>query len=72
MIAGMNSNQNETVGAALLKKRGVGELISVSPRKVDELQKQGLPHVKFSARCVRYPKQAVLEWLAARTVGLTK
>ena len=60
------------VAPELLKKRGVADLISVSPRKIDALQRQGLPHVRLSARCIRYPRQAVLDWLAARTVGVIK
>jgi len=58
-----------TERAELLKKRGVATLLSVSPRKVDDLQRQGLPHVRLSARCIRYPRAAVLEWVVSRTIG---
>jgi hypothetical protein len=36
---------------------------------VDKLRSQGMPHVRLSKRCLLYPKLAVLDWLAARTVG---
>lgn len=53
----------------LLRKRETADLIAVSPRMIDSLRKQGLPHVKLGPRCVRYPRRAVLDWIAGRTVG---
>lgn len=63
------TNEPRTEGPALMKKRGVATLLAVSPRLVDDLKHQGLPYIKFGPRCVRYPRQAVLDWLAAHTIG---
>ncbi len=52
----------------LLTKRGVAHMLAMSPRKIDALT--DLPRIRFSKRCIRYPRQAVLDWLARRTVGL--
>lgn len=46
-------------------------LISVSPRSIDNLRARGLiPFVKLGPRMVRYPRTALLEAMAARTVGV--
>jgi hypothetical protein len=59
----------EPTEPAFFKQRGIATFIGVSPRMVDKLRRQGMPHVRLSKRCVLYPKQAVLDWMAARTVG---
>jgi len=46
---------------ALLKRRQLARVISVSPRTVDNWQKQRrIPYIKLSARCVRYHLPSVL------------
>jgi predicted DNA-binding transcriptional regulator AlpA len=57
--------------AEYLKKRGVAALLSLSPRTIDAMTARGeLPHVRLSKRCTLYPRQAVLDALAARTIGV--
>lgn len=66
----LSKEQNASaVGAELWRKREVATTCAMSLRMIDHLQRQGLPHIKFGPRCVRYPRRAVLEWLASRTVG---
>ena len=46
---------------ALLKRHQVARAISVSPRTVDNWQKQKrIPYIKLNARCVRYHLPSVL------------
>lgn len=50
---------------------GVAGLISISKRTAAQLLARGeLPHVRFSKRCIRFPRKAVLDALAARTIGM--
>ena len=67
----MQHDNNATGQAELLDKRGVAALLSLSPRTVAKLLAAGeLPHVRLSKRCIRFPKQAVLDAMARRTVGI--
>jgi hypothetical protein len=46
---------------ALLKRPQLARAISVSPRTVDNWQKQKrIPYIKLSARCIRYHLPSVL------------
>lgn len=57
--------------AEFLKKKGVAAMLSLSPRKIDSMTAAGeLPHVRLSKRCILYPRQGVLDALAARTIGV--
>lgn len=64
-------HENEKVEAGIapeaLDKTEVARLLGISKRKVDHLR--DLPRVRFSKRLIRYPKGAVLDWLARRTIG---
>ncbi len=64
--------QNDGSGQAeLLNKRGVATLLSLSPRTISGMLARGeLPHVRLSKRCIRFPRQAVLDAMARRTVGI--
>lgn len=54
-----------------LDKRGVAAMLSVSTRTVSEMLARGdLPHVRLSKRCIRFPRQGILDAMAARTIGL--
>jgi excisionase family DNA binding protein len=54
-----------------LKKDGVAAMLSISRRSVDAMLARGdLPHIRLSKRCIRFPRQAVLDALAARTIGI--
>lgn len=54
-----------------LNLAGVAGLINISKRTAAQMLARGeLPHVRFSKRCIRFPRQAVLNALAARTIGL--
>lgn len=66
------TDNNEGFGqAALLDKRGVAALLSLSPRTISAMLARGeLPHVRLSKRCIRFPKQAVLNAMTRRTVGI--
>jgi len=70
----ISRNIIEPVGGApaeYLKKRAVAAMLSISPRLVDSLTASGiLPHVKLSKRLTLYPRQGVLDALAARTIGV--
>ena len=67
----MNEQNNGSGQAELLDKRGVAALLSLSPRTISAMLARGeLPHVRLSKRCIRYPKQAVLDAMARRTVGI--
>ena len=57
--------------AEFLNKDGVATMLSISRRSVDSMLARGeLPHVRLSKRCIRFPRQAVLDALAARTIGI--
>lgn len=64
----MNEKVETGLPPELLNKRGVAHMLSVSSRTIDSLK--DLPRIRFSKRMVRYPRQAVLDWLARRTVGI--
>ena len=67
----MNEEKNGTGQAELLDKRGVAALLSLSPRTISAMLARGeLPHIRLSKRCIRFPKQAVLDAMARRTVGI--
>jgi excisionase family DNA binding protein len=67
----MAHNGNGTEHAELLDKRGVAALLSLSPRTISAMLARGeLPHVRLSKRCIRFPRQAVLEAMAKRTIGI--
>ena len=67
----MNEQKNGSEQAELLDKRGVAALLSLSPRTISAMLARGeLPHVRLSKRCIRFPKQAVLDAMAQRTVGI--
>ena len=52
-----------------LNKNGVAAMLSISRRSVDSMLARGeLPHIRLSKRCIRFPRKAVLEALAARTI----
>jgi hypothetical protein len=58
-----NTHSSHTVPAseALLKRPQLARAINVSPRTVDNWQKQKrIPFLKLSARCVRFHLPAVL------------
>jgi predicted DNA-binding transcriptional regulator AlpA len=60
------SNDTELLTAA-----GVARMCSMSKRTVMSLKKAGvLPYIAFSKRCLRFPRKAVLEALAQRTIGM--
>jgi excisionase family DNA binding protein len=72
----MNANQIPEAGAGqprepeFLNKDGVAAMLNISRRSVDNMLARGeLPHIRLSKRCIRFPKGAVLDALAARTVG---
>ncbi len=55
----------------LLDKRGVAAMLSISVRTVSAMLARGdLPHVRLSKRCIRFPRRAVLDAMAARTIGI--
>jgi hypothetical protein len=61
----------EALRVEYLKKRGVAAMLSLSPRTIDTMTAAGqLPCVRLSKRCILYPRQGVLDALAARTIGL--
>jgi excisionase family DNA binding protein len=68
----MTKNELEqTAGnsAEFLNKDGVAAMLNISRRSVDSMLARGeLPHIRLSKRCVRFPRQAVLDTLAARTI----
>ena len=67
----MNEPNKSSEQAELLDKRGVAVLLSLSPRTISAMLARGeLPHVRFSKRCIRFPRQAVLEAMAKRTIGI--
>ena len=67
----MTDNNESSGQAELLDKRGVAALLSLSPRTISAMLARGeLPHVRLSKRCIRFPKQAVLDAMARRTVGI--
>ena len=67
----MNDKKDGSGQAELLDKRGVAALLSLSPRTISSMLARGeLPHIRLSKRCIRYPKQAVLDAMARRTVGI--
>jgi hypothetical protein len=56
--ASANSSTNDP---ALLKRGGLARALSVSPRSVDNLQRQKkIPVIKISPRCVRFHLPSVL------------
>jgi excisionase family DNA binding protein len=67
-------NESERTGGnsvEFLNKDGVAAMLSISRRSVDSMLARGeLPHVRLSKRCIRFPRQAVLDALAARTIGI--
>src|SRR5262245_8124022 len=57
--------------AEFLNKDECAALLGVSRRTIDNLLAAGLlPHVRLSKRCIRFPRQAVLDAMAARTIGV--
>lgn len=67
----MKNEQEQTDGnsAEFLDKNGVAAMLSISRRSVDTMLARGdLPHIRLSKRCIRFPRQAVLDALAARTI----
>ncbi len=73
----MSTNQVPETGAGqprepeFLNKDGVAAMLNISKRSVDNMLARGeLPHVRLSKRCIRFPRQAVLDALAARTIGV--
>jgi excisionase family DNA binding protein len=67
----MNEPSDGSGQAELLDKRGVAALLSLSPRTISAMLARGeLPHVRLSKRCIRFPKKAVLDAMAQRTVGI--
>ena len=67
----MQPDNNGAGKAELLDKRGVAALLSLSVRTISAMLARGeLPHVRLSKRCIRFPRQAVLEAMARRTVGI--
>ena len=67
----MNDMNDGSGQAELLDKRGVAALLSLSPRTISAMLARGeLPHIRLSKRCIRYPKQAVLDAMARRTIGI--
>lgn len=62
--------QRSPLEPELLNLSSAAELLSMSPRGLLNLRDRGLiPYVVLSKRCVRYPRKALLEAMAARTVG---
>jgi excisionase family DNA binding protein len=54
---------------AYLNKDQVAAMLSVSRRTVDAMLARGdLPHIRLSKRLLRFPRQAVLDALDARTI----
>ena len=52
-----------------LNKDGVAAMLNISRRSVDSMLARGeLPHIRLSKRCIRFPRQAVLDALATRTI----
>ncbi len=67
----MQHDKNGPGQAELLDKRGVAALLSLSPRTIAKMLAAGeLPHIRLSKRCIRFPRQAVLDAMARRTVGV--
>jgi excisionase family DNA binding protein len=73
----MSTNQFPETGTGqprepeFLNKDGVAAMLNISRRSVDNMLARGeLPHVRLSKRCIRFPRQAVLDALAARTIGI--
>ena len=57
--------------AELLDKRGLAALLSLSPRTINSMLARGEPpHIRLSKRCIRFPRKAVLEAMARRTIGV--
>jgi hypothetical protein len=50
----------------LLKKPDLAKLCSLSPRMIESLICQGLPHLRISYRCLRFDPEAVIAWLHKR------
>lgn len=56
----------------LLRRREVAELLGVSERTVEGMKARGdFPVVHLAGRSVRYPREAILAFVAARTVRAT-
>ena len=67
----MNEPNKSSEHAELLDKRGVAALLSLSIRTISAMLARGeLPHIRLSKRCIRFPRQAVLEAMAKRTIGI--
>lgn len=57
--------------AEFLNKDGVAAMLNISRRSVDSMLARGeLPHIRLSRRCIRFPRKAVLDAMAARTIGI--
>ncbi|QUE50572.1 helix-turn-helix domain-containing protein [Luteolibacter ambystomatis] len=56
----------------LLRRRDVAELLGVSERTVEVMKARGdFPIVRLAGRSVRYPREAILDFIQARTVRAT-
>lgn len=49
----------------LQTREDVARFLNLSIRSIDNLIARGCPHVRVSARCVRFRKNEVLAWLEA-------
>jgi excisionase family DNA binding protein len=67
----MQNELEQTAGNSVefLNKDGVAAMLNISRRSVDSMLARGeLPHIRLSKRCIRFPRQAVLDALSARTI----
>ena len=56
--------------ALLLNEREAAKYLGICPRTLATLRKAGrIPAVIISARCVRYSRQKLAEWVLAQSKG---
>ncbi len=47
-------------------KHGIAGMLDMSVRSVDNLLAEGMPHIKLTARCIRFDVDEVRAWLKER------
>lgn len=66
------ASERDDVRSGLLTAEEVSKLLAIPPRRVYEMAKQGeLPSVRIG-RLIRFPRQAVADWVASQQRGMTR
>lgn len=69
----MANTPNTTSEALMLNEPQAARFLGISPRKLFSLRKAGkVPFLNLGERCIRYSREALVEWIAEQTANAKK